>query len=836
MAKNSSMRWISSLAGILVLLSAAALIDSSPVSAAAPLVKTVPWVAANPLIPHDTWDGKLITLKGTCDRQGANFQYVWDFGDGSPEATGKIVDQYAIEARHIYSGTVGTVFTARLTVHDTSTGETANKPYFVVVREKSLPVEVNVAIDEGLWYLHKTQTRYASGGAEFGRWWESKYGGYATAGYYGLTAQNVNAFEVNGHLETGNPENPYVETVSRGLRQLFDWLTYSTTPVQTNPLGSFTPDGNGNGIKLFITQNRYYQGGMFMDAIIASGTPNAVAESGGANVLGRTYKEIVQDMVDEYAWAQYDLNPQGGGWRYNGNQAPDNSACQWAAIGIIPAVRKWGCALHPVVGPWNLVWLAYSQNPATGVFGYTNRNTAWGPYATTPSGMVQLAMNGVGRGAAGAPSWDAAETFIRDQWGSGSGATKNIKDYYYGLFSFVKAMLLHDSDGDGIAEPLQLLQSMTAGVGPIDWYASEGLDPSAPDSMDGVARTLVNDQSMGAPYWGYWWGHDATGAQYYFETAQAIMMLSRTVFESGAPVAVAKAVPNPAVVGQTVTLDGSASFHQDAAKTIDSWEWDLDADGVFDDAIGPVAASSFPALGSYPVSLRVTDNASPEASAVTTIRVVVSVPPLAPTADANGPYSLCPAETPWFMDGSGSVNPDEGAGEPGRPGDTIREYAWDLDGDGVFDDAVGPTPDVTAFFTAKGPGGYLIQLRVTDTTATSFPSSGMEDQSSLDSAQVLVRIETDPFCDCIYDLAARAKQNKIQLTWTHTGADRYHVYRGTTLGGPYEKIAETNSTYSTYLDRAVAEDIIYYYVVRPVKENNAETCQSNEASARPIAR
>lgn len=35
--------------------------------AAPPVVKTVPWVPSNPLIPHDTWTGKSITLKGTSD-------------------------------------------------------------------------------------------------------------------------------------------------------------------------------------------------------------------------------------------------------------------------------------------------------------------------------------------------------------------------------------------------------------------------------------------------------------------------------------------------------------------------------------------------------------------------------------------------------------------------------------------------------------------------------------------------------------------------------------------------------------------------------------------------
>src|SRR5262245_179046 len=56
-----------------------------------PVVKTVPWVATNSLIPHDTFAGKAITLKGTSDIAGVTIQYTWDFGDGSAVQTGTVV-------------------------------------------------------------------------------------------------------------------------------------------------------------------------------------------------------------------------------------------------------------------------------------------------------------------------------------------------------------------------------------------------------------------------------------------------------------------------------------------------------------------------------------------------------------------------------------------------------------------------------------------------------------------------------------------------------------------------------------------------------------------------
>ena len=159
--------------------------------AANPVVKTVPWVSGSPLIPHDTYAGKQITLKGTTDVQNAPWGWTWDFGDGTATASGTVGNRYVIEATHVYGGAVGTVYTARLTVRNSATGESSSKEYYVKVENNELQVQANIAIDEGLWYLHKTQTRTTSGGQDVGYW----NSGNAASGYYGLWAVNVNAFE-----------------------------------------------------------------------------------------------------------------------------------------------------------------------------------------------------------------------------------------------------------------------------------------------------------------------------------------------------------------------------------------------------------------------------------------------------------------------------------------------------------------------------------------------------------------------------------------------------------------------------------------------------------------
>jgi uncharacterized protein YegL len=81
------------------------------------------------------------------------------------------------------------------------------------------------------------------------------------------------------------------------------------------------------------------------------------------------------------------------------------------------------------------------------------------------------------------------------------------------------------------------------------------------------------------------------------------------------------------------------------------------------------------------------------------VAVTISNPPI---ANANGPYTgvIEYIAVPILFDGTGSYD----------PGGTIVKYAWDLDDDGVFDDALGATPIVS--FTVPCLGN--IHLKVTD--------------------------------------------------------------------------------------------------------------------------
>jgi hypothetical protein len=100
--------------------------------------------------------------------------------------------------------------------------------------------------------------------------------------------------------------------------------------------------------------------------------------------------------------------------------------------------------------------------------------------------------------------------------------------------------------------------------------------------------------------------------------------------------------------------------------------------------------------------------------------------------------------------------------------------------------------------------------------------------------QIVVALEPGP----IENLAARAKDAKIDLTWAAIqGAVNYNIYRGTVAGGPYQLIKAGHVTnYATYADFGLTNGVTYYYTVRWVLDGGWESPPSNEARATPAAR
>jgi hypothetical protein len=146
--------------------------------------------------------------------------------------------------------------------------------------------------------------------------------------------------------------------------------------------------------------------------------------------------------------------------------------------------------------------------------------------------------------------------------------------------------------------------------------------------------------------------------------------------------------PAAPLTGEPVT------FTSTSTGVVEPQTWDLDGDSACDDASGATAQRSFPVAGVYPVRLCVTDGVD-EATATRRVTVLNR----APVAG----FTVAPLE-PLTGDSIVLTSTSVDADGP------VVAQSWDLDGDGIFDDAGGATASVS-FTTA---GAHLVRLLVVD--------------------------------------------------------------------------------------------------------------------------
>ena len=167
--------------------------------------------------------------------------------------------------------------------------------------------------------------------------------------------------------------------------------------------------------------------------------------------------------------------------------------------------------------------------------------------------------------------------------------------------------------------------------------------------------------------------------------------VSKAVTVLPPPVASFIFTPVPPVAGRPTSFASTAIAVPGHA--IDSVDWDFDADGLFD-ANGANVQHTFPLGGSHVVRLRVLDTSGISAELMR--RITVNAPP-----DVS--FTVSPGE-PLAGQQVTLVSASEDSEGP------LVEQAWDLDGDGDFNDASGAS--VSGMFTSAGR--HSIALRVTD--------------------------------------------------------------------------------------------------------------------------
>lgn len=239
-----------------------------------------------------------------------------------------------------------------------------------------------------------------------------------------------------------------------------------------------------------------------------------------------------------------------------------------------------------------------------------------------------------------------------------------------------------------------------------------------------------------------------------------------------------------------VYLDGSNSHDLDNDTLSYRWNMLSRPAGSTAQLIDPYSANPrffLDVQGDYIVQLIVNDGtveSEPD-------RVIVTVGNLKPIARAQFDQTgqLFTGDT-VTLDGTGSFDPDGGS----------LTYQWTLidrpeGSNALLEYADTPAPS----FTIDKQGDYIAQLIVND---------GQED--SLPATVLIEGVET-----CIQDLAIRPKNNKVQLTWTYNPDTEFvEIERSLNMNGPYEVIAQTDSTYATYLDEYLVNGTTYYYRLR----------------------
>ncbi|MDR7364669.1 Ig-like domain repeat protein, partial [Nocardioides marmoribigeumensis] len=129
----------------------------------------------------------------------------------------------------------------------------------------------------------------------------------------------------------------------------------------------------------------------------------------------------------------------------------------------------------------------------------------------------------------------------------------------------------------------------------------------------------------------------------------------------------------------------------------------------------PVSSGVTLAIGSHTIDCTATNSVGADSGSFT---VTVEPANQPPTADAGGPYSVAEGAS-LSLDGTGSSDPDHDA----------LTYSWDVDGDGTYGDATGPTPTLTwtqleDLGIDDGPDSFTVTVRVSDGHGHTDTSSG----------------------------------------------------------------------------------------------------------------
>jgi len=405
--------------------------------------------------------------------------------------------------------------------------------------------QIQQAIDDGLTYLAGSMTVAGSEG----------YFPYSNDGTLAATASAALAFIEEGYLP--NDGSTYGTQVGQMCNYIFnrakvdtnygpEYAGYARYAEDYNNDGDFTNDGGNNQAIYFDPANSkrdIYTNGIVAPVIKALGDSlgrNTVVGMGSATVANMTYKEVMRDVVDWFAYGQVepDRGVHRGGWRYTPNYSTsDNSTAQWGALPMIYA-NSWGLPVPNYVANELTLWTNYIQNSPNGDWkdggsGYDGPNT-YVNMAKTGGMLLQFAVEGK---ALSDPTVQAALNYMDsmisfdhwnqgpsswpDQWNGGNlGNPYSMWAAYKGLATY--GGLVWDDNGtpgdtsdDFLVGNPNLISTVPGGITiGQDWGTQTS---AAGDWYSQYCDFLINNPTYGQNAngswsgWSYWTGALATG-------------------------------------------------------------------------------------------------------------------------------------------------------------------------------------------------------------------------------------------------------------------------------------------------------------------------------------
>lgn len=354
--------------------------------------------------------------------------------------------------------------------------------------------EKRAAIDAGLAYLATTQNANGS------------FDGGGTDYLIAQTASSLTAF-LEEKPNWGANAAAYQAIVDKGLNYLLG--NASVVNISNQTWGNPDGDANGVGVKFYpggANSRDTYVTGLVLPAIASSGTPDALVTAGplagrtdGSGAGGAwTYKDVVQNTIDYFAYGQNDaVSIYEGGWRYYANYgSSDQSTTQWPIIAALYA-SKMGVALPNFVKTELAKWVAYIQNDTTGAAGYTGPNSPEGEMNET--GALLIMMDFLGMPTSNA-DLQKALAYINTHWKETANAT------WDGNFAHPYAMW-------AIYKGLEVTLGTDAGTSIISNLrpGNCGGDVDNPDHgcnwFEDYAEYLVSSQNANGSWNGYsYWG------------------------------------------------------------------------------------------------------------------------------------------------------------------------------------------------------------------------------------------------------------------------------------------------------------------------------------------